>query len=187
MYLVCMYVCLLFWVLDRGLRWICSDSWCPGDLGLLALLCDAMIDCSYAKCLCPTSLFFLILYCIPHHPSVSSLSSPSSTISLFILFFLHTYQHPSSGSWQSESSSWCRGVTMLRSCCSGNSDWTRRRQRSVGWKRRPWLCGTDKNLETKTWQRVRRRRSPTSASVPVTIKAQSPELTVRKVKQHDHS
>lgn len=200
------YVCVFFsecWIAVWGEFEVISV--CPGDLGVLTSVMSCLT-------LLMLNVFVLLLFSLhtlpqsfnPHHPSASFLIFPfahlPSTIALFnffihsflvspssSLFILHSYHPLSPGSSQSESSSLCRGVIMLRSCCSGNSGWTKRRQRSVGWKRRPWLHGTGKHLGTMTWQRVRKRRSLTWVPAQVTIKAQSPELTVRKVKQQDPS
>lgn len=84
------------------------------------------------------------------------------------------------GSSLSESSSSCRGVIMLRSCCSGSSDWIRRRQRFVGWRKKLWLCGTKGLLGMwlVTCHRVRNMTSLTS----VFNRAQDFKTTVKKVK-----
>lgn len=70
---------------------------------------------------------------------------------------------------------------MLRSYCSGKSGSIRRRQKSGGSRRRPWQCGTSKNTRRKTLLTGRRRRVPAPASV--TVKAWSPEPTVKEVKR----
>lgn len=70
---------------------------------------------------------------------------------------------------------------MLRSYCSGKNGSIRRRQKSEGSRRRPWQCGTSRNTRLKTLLTGRRQSAPAPASA--TVKAWSPGLTVKKVKQ----
>lgn len=162
---------------------------------------DNILCLIYLSCLFffpPSCFYFILFFCYCYICSllyfhvhvhffplfISFLNLFIHFLFIFLFFCLLFLPSNSAGFLRSVSSSWYKDVIMLKSCYCGNNGWTRRRQRSVGWRKKPWLCGNKRELEMsiKKPLRVKGGRSLKLARTQVNTRALRPTLTVRKVR-----